>query len=161
MRLTESIRRDFVRRVLDDVPATDFSSEARKLLQDDAYSQFPDKVKDIYNDTELRVFLHKAYPFIREICNVCIYCSTEYKRSDETRDAIQALSNKAELERSSRDHLYHSLYKTISAFTTVKKAKDALPELSKYLPTEGTDSKSLPAVNVTEVVTQLINSGWK
>lgn len=161
MRLTESIRRDFVRRVLDDVPATDFSSLARKLLQDDAYNQFPDKVKDIYNDTELRVFLHKEYTCIYHISNICIYCSAEYKRSAETADALKVLSNKAELESNRRDHLYHSLYKTISAFTTVKKAKDALSELSKYLPVEGTDSKSLPAVNVTEVVTQLINSGWK
>lgn len=161
MRLTESIRRDFVRRVLDDVPATDFSSLARKLLQDDAYNQFPDKVKDVYNDVELRVYLHKVYPYVKYIGNVCVYRSAEYKRSDETADAIKVLSTKAELESNSRTHLTHSLYKTISAFTTVKKAKDALPELAKYLPVEGTDSKSLPAVNVTEVVTQLINSGWK
>jgi hypothetical protein len=161
MRLTESIRRDFVRRVLDDVPTPDHSSEARRLLQDDAYNQFPDKVKDIYDDTELRVFLHKEYIYVRQIDQVCIYCSNEYKRSIETSEAIKALGEVARLERQVREELQICLYKTISAFTTVKKAKDALPELAKYLPVEDTDSKSLPAVNVTEVVTQLINSGWK
>ena len=92
MRLTKVIREAFVRAAMDDVPKRDYEAEIHKLIQNDAISQLPPKIKAIAEDKALRHFLKTESHYISGyyISNVRVM-HPEYSRSPKVNEKVEAL----------------------------------------------------------------------
>lgn len=57
MRLTETIRRAFVRAIMNDVPMTNYSEQSRSLIQKAAINDLPPAVRALYDNPATRYYL--------------------------------------------------------------------------------------------------------
>jgi len=160
MRLTKVIRDAFVRAAMDDVPKRDYETEIHKLLQDDAISQLPPKVKAIAEDKALRHFLKTESHHISGYhCSNVRVMHPEYSRSPKVNEKVEALLVEFAEERARLDALRTKLAATADAVTTRKALIDLLPEFEKYLPADEAKAvASLPAV--ANVLSDFVKAGW-
>lgn len=160
MRLNKSDKDSFVRRVMQDVPQIDFDALARAAIQEDALKVMPDAIRAIYDDASLRPFLYRAYVSTGFIGQVCVYASSQYRKSDELRIKLDELCREFSTQLAARNSLETKVRSMIYSCNTIQNARKALPEFAEYLPTErDAVCKTLPAV--TNVVTDLMLAGWK
>ena len=160
MRLTKVIRDAFVRAAMADVPQEDYTAKIHKLLQDDAISRLPPKVKAIAQDKELRHFLKTESHYIQgyHISNVRVM-HPEYERSPNVNTQVEALLLEAAHQVERMQALRTKLQATADAVTTRKALIDLLPEFEKYLPADETKAiASLPAV--ANVLSDFVKAGW-
>lgn len=160
MRLTKTIREAFVRAAMNDVPTRDYQAEIHKLLQDDAISKLPPKVKAIAEDKDLRHFLKTESHYISGYhCSNVRVMHPEYSRSHEVNMKVEALLVEFAHQNDRRNALRTKLSATAEAVTTRKALVDLLPEFEKYLPADEAKAvASLPAV--ANVLSDFVKAGW-
>jgi hypothetical protein len=146
---------------MQDVPVVDFAGKAQVVIQEEALKVMPAPVRAIYDDESLRHHLYRSY-----ICTgfsvgqVCIYAPSDYRKSDELRGKLAEIGRDFELQHKERKELEIKVRSMIYACTSIRQALKALPEFAEYLPTDGQRvCTTLPTV--TNVVTDLMNAGWK
>lgn len=160
MRLTKVIREAFVRAAIADVPQRDYQAEIHKLLQDDAISKLPPKVKAIADDKDLRHFLKTESHYINGYqCSNVRVMHPEYTRSPKVNEKVEALLVELDEQRARIDALRTKLAATAEAVSTRKALVDLLPEFEKYLPADEAKAvATLPAV--ANVLSDFVKAGW-
>ena len=160
MRLTKTIREAFVRAAMADVPQHDYQAEIHKLLQDDAISKLPPKVKAIADDKDLRHFLKTESHYINGYqCSNVRVMHPEYTRSPKVNEKVEALLVEFAEQNARNNALRTKLAATADAVTTRKALVDLLPEFEKYLPADEAKAvASLPAV--ANVLSDFVKAGW-
>ena len=163
MRLTKTQKEDFVRKVMDDVPRVDYVEKARKAIQAEAVSKMPQCVLEIYQHINLRGYLAQRYIYSDVSGMVGVYTNEDFVRSDELVETLSKLRVENDDQWKSRKELEMKIRAMIYACSTLKTALRALPEFAEYLPRDNQPLiNNLPIKNnVTQVVTELMNAGWK
>lgn len=167
MRITKYQREAFVRAVLSDTPKVDYLELKRKVIQDHLLAIAPPDVLKVYKNH--KEYLDTAYVKwdhqysgwgIGKFYLVPDDDANTYMIKDE--DVLAVLRNYDELERQQaedRSELETKLKGVIAGFTTVRKAREAMPEFAKYLPEDDiVPTKYLPAID--GLVTDLVKMGW-
>jgi hypothetical protein len=147
MRLTNSDRDAFIIAVMDDVPRYDYAADAQKLVMERAAEKLPPKVREIWRNAELRGFI-QCDTFVRTDCGTFrAPIDPQIEGADKTTLAYLAAKSKA--QKSSRDELRSRVRAAIYSCTTLKQAKERLPEFAKYLPMDrdGYIDRSVPAIS--------------
>lgn len=158
----------FVRAVMNDTPSVDYDEairvEATKWLK----AHVPLDVQKLaakhpdYFDTDEYISVGEfgtvSFPVLPK--GGRFYNDHPRKKMErELAEALKDLLVKYKAQKEQRRTLEHKLNGTIEAFNTVKQAKDALPELAKYLPEdEAKAAKTLPAIANT--IADLVAAGW-
>ena len=160
MRLTKTIRYAFVRAALDDVPRRDYEAEIHKLIQNDAISLLPPKVKAIAEDKDLRHFLKTESHYLSGsfISNVRVM-NPEYTRSPKVNEKVEALLVEFAEQSDRINTLRTKLAATADAVSTRKALVDLLPEFEKYLPAD--EAKAVATLPVVaNVLCDFVKAGW-
>jgi hypothetical protein len=165
MKLTKIDREAFVKAVMQDVPRIDYQEQIRALVQNDAISQLPEPVRKIAKTKHLTEFLEAHYFYLngsRCVGGISVRGPQgSYKPSEETQQEAIRLHDLYEAQRDKRNQLEQQLEAAIGACTTLKVAKERLPEFEKYLPQDrdGTGNINLPTT--THLVDALSAAGWQ
>ena len=164
MRLTKSDKEAFVRAVMDDVPQIDYDERVRSLLikwgkesVPEGMRPFIDSHPQYFNTVYICTPAHLT--FVQVIANPN-WRHDEFKdREPEKYAQLVELSELAGAQALARDDLRRKVTSLINMCSTLKAAKERLPEFEKYLPADrdGTGVCGLPIANV---VTDLMNAGW-
>jgi hypothetical protein len=162
MKLSKSDRGAFVRAVMDDVPQIDYDKQVTDLVHTIMREQMPPKLRAVYDDKELRPFLyHGNYHNEVRVAGVTrVNCCYPVKLSDENKTHLIELATAYKQQEDQRDELRQKLEATILTCTTLKQAKERLPEFERYLPADrdGIATANLPAV--ANLVGDLTKAGW-
>ena len=141
MKLNNSQRAAFVRSVLQDVPEVDYTEQAEKLVTAAVVSKLPPKVLAVWKDSNLRHYLSttSVYLFTGSI-PLPIHFSSYRDRNAGKFLTGEELSKYLELkaaykkQEKAREDLRQKLRGSIHSCTTLKQAKEMMPDLVKYLP---------------------------
>lgn len=167
MRLNNSIKQAFVRSVLDDTKLVDYNTQICDRVKKYFYDIAPDAVKKLYDNPKTKGYFHNTSINLSYGTdymgwyNVPLVPSPDYKVIDM--DFLAEISYLKKLEQEQQQKrwdLERKLEGVINSFTTVKLAREALPEFAKYLPeVDGSRCKTLPAI--AGLVADLQNIGWE
>ena len=167
MRLNNSIKQAFVRAVLDDTKFEDYTTQIHDRFNKYFYDIAPDAVKKLYDNKKTREYfrnasisLHYGNKYIGWYSSPLIP-SDDYVLTDmDFLAELDYLKTKQNEQDQAKRELESKLNKVIDSFTTVKSAREALPEFAKYLPEiDGSRCKTLPAI--AGLVEDLQKVGWK
>lgn len=164
MKLNKYQKAAFVRAVMDDLPRLNFQERAEKLVREDNLTQLPAEIRKIAESNTLRAYLKVARWWAPggELSPFNVFDQTEYnsdyKPSSEVLEKLRELSAEARAERERREALKEKVTGVIEACSTLKVAKERLPEFEKYLPTEEAKAPNVPAV--ANLVADLMAAGW-
>ena len=167
MRLNNSIKNAFVRAVLDDAKLVDYNTQINDRIRKYFYDLAPDAIKKLYDNPKTKgyfqitnVNLNYGGEYLGWY-NSPLVPSPDYKVVDmDFLAEIYYLKNQENEQQKKRWDLEKKLDGVINSFTTVKSAREALPEFAKYLPEiDGSRCKTLPAI--AGLVADLQKVGWK
>lgn len=156
MRLTTSIKKQIVNNIVADIAKRDFDSEVEKIIRDEAYKQLPGDLKKIYDDPKLREYLSWTYFHpCRGLSGVKIHnCLLD---ENKIRKKIAPLERAFREKQEKIKHIKNSIYGTLEKISTVKKARELMPEFEKYMPEEERQIFYPIAKNISEELKAL---GW-
>lgn len=167
MRLTTIDKNAIVRAVLDYVPQIDYQDQALKLVQQAVYEAMPSELRVVYDNKELRSFLNTGYVwapigfshFFPRGGALLEHHKLRDNRPDIWKQ-LEELGAKNIAQNNAYNQLRQKLYALINQATTLKKAKELLPEFIKYLPADRDAqlNKNLP-VTIT-ILSDLTAAGW-
>ena len=160
MKLTNTIRDNFIKSAMSDVPKIDYQEKANTLVKEWLASQmaaiFPGvdmakaepwlEQRSVYMPGSLRSF----YTF-----------SPDYhilKSNAKLWAKLEAIAKDMDTQTNRREQLDEQLRGCAYSVGTVKALRELLPEFAHYLPDEATPAKMLPAT--TGVVKAFHAAGW-
>jgi len=166
MRLNNSIKQAFVKSVLDDSSLVDYNTQISDRVKQYFYQIAPDEVKKVYDNPKTQkyvgqncVSLHYGSEYLGWFSSPLIPMDCVVTDMDFLAE-INYLKKQENEQQKKRWDLETKLRGVIDSFTTVKTAREALPEFAKYLPEiDGSRCKTLPAI--AGLVADLQNIGWK
>lgn len=183
MKLTKQHREDFVRTVMSDVPSTNYQTQAENCARF-LYKQFAEKA-GVINVSPDRLCVRKcdiylskhnqSQKFVRDGREAGwnwnehnVYCFLTIGVRGLTEEEVILIEKDSEIqklidlfikEKDKHADLYQKVSAAIAACSTLKQAKESLPEFEKYLPAEpGKIDRSLPVVG--NLVADLTKAGW-
>jgi hypothetical protein len=160
MKLTNEMRKTFVRAIMADVPQVDYREKASKLLQEDSYAKFPNEVKKVYDDSHTRHFLNVTKVYFNILGYVNFYGSSGYGLPKEVLDAINKLGILHQEQESVRSELINKLNGAANGASTTQKLKFMLPDFESYIPKEVAKPVGQPPA-VINIVGDFLALGWK
>lgn len=190
MQLNKTEKSIIVRKIMADIPFTNYSQIIHDFVQAAAYRLMPDEVRAVYDNEDLRPFLaqrhcmaygnhtgsigsiHWAGPigYSTLYLNRFQYYHHEDKITQKLLDEIQVpvaeAVRRAEEQGKARESMEQKLYTMLAGIRTLKQAKTLLePELHKYLPEEPPKDPAQKAAQastalVPYVVANLREMGW-
>lgn len=148
MRLTNYQRDAFISAIMNDVPKIDYQTQAEAIAKEDAYNQMPVKVKEAFNDKTLLPYFHKQYFYFRgmNFCSVTIYAPEGFDVGADAKTKLHELNDLKNSQQENRNALESKLRGAIYSVSTLKAARELLPDFLDYLPEEDKPTKNLPAV---------------
>lgn len=182
MKLTKKHREDFVDAVMADVPKENYATQIEdvirklwrailkreKLENVDAERLNKEAVHVCYSihDTTKEAVVEipkgeRRWDYTsRFICSLRLHGLTEEEAKELPASAeVAELVGKVVVQYNQRAALRQKITAVIASCTTLKQAKEALPEFEKYLPAEpGKMDRSLPVVG--NLVAELTKAGW-
>lgn len=177
MRLTNSQRDAFVLAVLHDVPRVDYHIQLKTCVQDYLYQLAPAHIQEAYANPATRKYLTlgSVHIYREDVGFNDMYLvpyaehnnrwgrpemRIELDKAEEkpALGVIKALVSSMKAQTAEREALQNKLKQTIYSFTTVKSAREAMPEFAKYLPEIEEKTKNLPAIS--NLVSDLNKAGW-
>ena len=165
MKLTKSDREAFVRAVIDDVPTVDYQEQAETLVRSVALSTFPEDLRPMV--TKYPDYFESQYVYLpgqlqNRYFKINRSCASGFfkEKFPEIWEQLSALAKQIEEQNEQVRTLRHQLSGVIESCSTLKQAKERLPEFEKYLPKErnGVTVANLPAIS--NLVTDLTAAGW-
>lgn len=171
MRLTNSLKDAFVRSVLNDVPLTDYRELLRELVMQDAIARLPDPVREIASNEKYQHFVADHYYHISVKpeqgyetyfgMSISIKMpSNEYIESHVIQERKRKYIEGYIAQEQRLAKLRRQLTDAINAITTVKRAKEVMPEFAKYLPSEDEKSTNLPTTIFSNLLDELRGAGF-
>lgn len=167
MKLNNSQRDAFVKAVMHDVPKVNYDEQMKKLVEADCIEHLPKKVQAIAKDKELRSFLKTTYwspGYKSGFSSFYVLANSEhgnnYKPSEAAQKEINKLVELNQKQTQARDQMASKIKAIIYGCSTLKQARERLPEFVKYLPEDvAAPAAYVPAVS--NVVADLVKMGWK
>ena len=167
MRLNNSIKQAFVRAVLDDSALVDYTTLITDKVKKYFYEIAPPDVKKVYDNPKTQKYIGQNSVSLNYGGNEYLgWFSSPLIPLDCSITDMDFLAEIAYLKKQEREQqtkryeLESKLRGVIDSFTTVKTARESLPEFSKYLPEiDGNRCKTLPAI--AGLVADLQSIGWK
>lgn len=160
MKLTNRLRDEFVVKVINSLHNIDYISQTQELLNKEAFNALPEalKIKDIQHYLETkRIYLYE-YSCLGRF-NVR---NSQYEVNDETREKIKNFHTLFAAQRDKKHEVEKQLNAIIHSCTTLKKAKEVLPEdLHKYLPVENDKPINEFALTTNNLMESLKELGLK
>lgn len=163
MRLTKYDRQAFVSAVLDDIPKIDYEAKAHKLIREFAITTFPEELRplvkkypEFFQDRYVGGLPHglrSMYAKIRPDV------AGNLKKYSELWDQLVELGKQQSEQNNALEKQRAKLEAVISQCSTLKVARERLPEFDKYLPQDKPNSvaTNLPVANL---VSDLMALGW-
>lgn len=161
MKLTKSDREAFVNAVMDDVPKIDYKDQAQKLFDAWVVDKLPPEIAPLYKNPTLRACLKEVYfPRAVNVLSCWQHCGCEVNFDEDLLAPLRELDEKDVEQDRERAKLRAQVSATINGCTTLKQARERLPEFTKYLPADrdGTGVINLPVV--ANLVAALTSAGW-
>lgn len=182
MKLTKKIKSDFVEAVLADVPSNNYATKAEDLLRKNYFALLKklkldgiDNQRLSHNRASVECYCHrdKGEFFAKPDPSTKRWGYNTHTLaviaapglSDEEVNSIKNTPEMLKLVQGHVDEmiliktLRSKLEATIASCSTLKQAKECLPEFEKYLPAEVTPAdRSLPVVG--NLVAELTKAGW-
>jgi hypothetical protein len=164
MKLTKLHRQAFVTAVMQDVPQIDYETQAHKLAKECSIEYLPPQLRSFALDKELSRFLCTESTWFRHhttgISNTMVFTDRHhsFRLKDEDQAKMDAILDAAERQIKDRNALKEKITGVIEGCTTLKSAKERLPEFEKYLPKEAEKTANLPAIS--NLVADLAKMGW-
>lgn len=166
MKLTNYIRDAFVRSVMKDVPYTDHSDQAFKLIET-AVEEVFDKQFGAGKFKALR----KEGWLVQHYMNTPAYLDSRYVpfpggcdefkiAFPETWAQIEKLAKLAEEQQKVRNKLEESIRAAAYSVTTRKALAELLPEFEKYLPADDAKAIKINLPAVANIVADFTRAGW-
>lgn len=173
MRLTNTIRDAFIRRVMDDLPKVDYSEKVRKILMEVAVRSLPMEVQKLWKDADLKKYvpqyilsggwgtghsiLKEIYPIIPSIQVPGVIGEMRFLESEvqELKSMVAQFQEKSKKE----TELVTKLQAIVYSVNTRKALKELLPEFEKYLPLEISEPSKNPLA-IIGVVQEFRDAGW-
>lgn len=161
MRLTRQMKEDFVFKAMKDMPKVDYQQQMQDKATAIAVSRMPAKVRAVWDDKALRVYLNIKSTRIQS--NSCVgYVTVPFPSADSFDEALtgaeraelKQIHDAYEAQRDKRREAERLLKSAIESMSTLKQAREALPQFAKYLP-EPEAKASLPAVMEADFVQKL------
>ena len=190
MQLNKTEKSTIVRKIMADIPFTNYGKIIRDLVQAAAYRLMPDEVKAIYDNEDLRQFLAQRHciaygSHTGSVGNIywwgphsysSFYLNRPHQHShedkltrkllDEVQVPVAEAVRRAEEQGKARESMERKLTTMLAGIKTLKQAKDMLEvELHKYLPEEppkdpAQKSAQASTALVPYVVANLREMGW-
>lgn len=159
MKLTKSDREAFTRAVMHDVPLVDYYEQIHELLTADIVSQLPPAIQACWKDNELRGYI-KCDNYLYGRGGLAAVVTPPGCLSAGAEPERKRIADLNYAQDTMLNELEGKLTAVIGGCTTLKQAKERLPEFEKYLPAErdGTGATNLPAIS--GVVADLMRAGW-
>lgn len=164
MKLTNYLRDAFISRVMNDVPESDYQSQATDVLDEDVVDQFPPKVRAVWDDKSLQHLIgndhsHRHFSPDDVPGSVWYLDVAGLEARDEARRRATELLKKAAEQKEQRAALRSKLRAVVYGCRTRKQLAEALPEFVKYMPAEAAKSdRTVPVV--VNVVSEFVQAGW-
>lgn len=166
MRLTNDDKSAFVRAVIDDIPSINYDDQVRSKMKAWGFSTLPSDMKAVaekYPDYfySRMIYTPNGCPSVHVICQIDIpqYSKVWKEKYPEMWGELEDIGALNVAQNDARNAMRGKLEAIISRCSTLKVAKERLPEFEKYLPADrdGHGTTNLPVANV---VADLINLGW-
>lgn len=164
MKLTKSHRQAFVKAVMQDVPTVNYEDELHKFARQCAINYLPPQLQAMALDKDLSLYFnHDTVWFDHHrtgigAIRVIASRSNNFHFKAEDGKVADSIMAKAQQQRIDREALKERIEGVIASCTTLKTAKERLPEFVKYLPEEMEKSTTLPAI--ANIVADLTKLGW-
>ena len=160
MKLNNSHRDAFIRAVIDDVPQIDYDDICRKKCVEWGIGLLPVEVRAVYD--KYPNYIHTFW-FGTPGCLNSVYVpgvSPNEQAQAAIKSELQDLANAKSAQSRKLRELEQQLKAAIYSVTTLKRAKEILPEFEKYLPNEisGAVDRSMPTIS--NLVSSLVEAGW-
>lgn len=166
MRLNNSIKQAFVKSVLDDSALVDYTTQINDRVKKYFYDIAPADVKKVYDNPKTQKYIANNSVSMNYGSEYLGWFNSPLIPVDCIVTDMDLLAELAYLKKQENEQqkkrweLETKLRGVIDSFTTVKTAREALPEFAKYLPeVDGSRCKTLPAI--AGLVADLQNIGWK
>lgn len=164
MRLTKYDKQAFIDAVMNDVPSIDYDEQTRSLLRKWGVESLPEDLRPMakkypsYFET-FCIYTPYHLPSVHVLCNPDWQGVGFKNKEPEKYAALIEMSEAAKAQSETREALRRKITGLIEGCSTLKSAKERLPEFEKYLPAErgGTGVTNLP---VSNVLAELTNLGW-
>lgn len=161
MKLNTADRDAFVTAVIGDVPSVDYVTQAHLIVLDEVGAKLPAKVRAVWDSKELRGYVRCDNYFRANGFNTSFAIPLGgYTPSAANIKKLQALADKYSAQRKQRDDLRAKVRAVIESCTTLKQAKERLPEFTKYLPAERGTTGVCGLPVIANVVADLSKAGW-
>lgn len=164
MKLTKYDRQAFVKAVMADIPKEDYREQARKVLLQDSIEALPKKLQDAARDPTCKDYLETGNYYLQAFNNsFTVYdkrWSGHYTASATAKKKLDELCSLHVAQKEKLDAVEQKLVASIEACTTLKMAKERLPEFEKYLPQDRTPEKGAYLPAVANLVADLATLGW-
>ena len=160
MKLTKIHREAFVRSVMADIPSKDYVEEIRTIIRKDAITHLPQALRDaIAKDATVEQYLRTYSQYVSDVGSFSTYCRN-YDLSAEASQRIAKLADAHREQNENRIAVRRKLEATIAGCSTLRIAKERLPEFEKYLPVDSGAEKSAYLPATADLVTHLTILGW-
>lgn len=162
MKLTKADKEAFVRAVMDDVPMVNHNEEAASLVMAEVIANLPEKVKTAYeaHPEWIKRDLINLPGCLRSMYGPALGYTRASELSKELQERLEALAAAEKEQLRVRCELEQKVRAIINSCTTLKQAKERLPEFEKYLPAERGSFGTAQLPVVANLVTDLVNLGW-
>lgn len=164
MKLTKYDRQAFVKAVMADIPKEDYREQVRKLLLEDSIEALPKKLQDAARDPACKDYLETGNHYRQAFSNSFTVFdkrwSSSYTPSATAKQKLTELEKLHTAQKDKLDAVEEKLRASIEACTTLKMAKERLPEFEKYLPIDRTPEKGTYLPAVANLVADLATLGW-
>lgn len=163
IRLTKTMREDILRKIMNDLPQVDYMTQITDLCKKDIQQQLPIEIKNIIgtpnecrlNEGQTRIELTGYSRTIRMCIRGALYGADI---TEATRKVANDLVRKLVLQEDTYSKLKRDVSKTLDAYTTVAKLREACPQFDKYLPNES--AINYPMTVTTSPIPALQAAGW-
>lgn len=149
MRLTNSIKDAIIAAVMQDTPEAFTYDQYFDAALKIAVDKMPDKVRAVWDDKNLRSFVHTKH--YNGIYLPILDNSISIQKIDE-------LCEKYKTSERERRELRSHVRKVVYQFSTDKQMRELIPELDKYIPKQAAKVAQLPASN--NLIADLVKAGW-
>jgi hypothetical protein len=163
MKLTKYDRQAFVKAVMADIPQIDYREQVRKLVYEDSIEQLPKCLQEAARDEKAKQYIQTTTVYVMALSNsfsVFGQRHHDYKLSTKIAKKLEELKAAHTEQKAKLDAVERKLTASIEACTTLKMAKERLPEFDKYLPQDRTPEKGAYLPAVANLVADLSTLGW-
>jgi len=164
MKLTKYDRQAFVKGVMADIPKEDYKEQVRALILEDSIQALPKKLQDAARDATCKDYLETGTFYSRGLgTSFTVYdrrWNGRYAPSATAQKKLQELEALHQAQQKKLDDVESKLTASIEACSTLKVAKERLPEFEKYLPADRTPEKGAYLPAVANLVADLATLGW-